>query len=153
MRNGTVKIHAPELMHLSYTGSIATDYTVPCFSLLEDAEICFKIGSYYLEKKGAQIGHASKLVGGLSNVRSLKISGKTLEALSCVYDDLPTFQNLIYLRVTSKSKTIADKVLLKFFQRAPSLESLVFDQALPDMGNIFWMQGMASECPFPRLKE
>ncbi|KAI3899873.1 hypothetical protein MKW92_011467, partial [Papaver armeniacum] len=30
--------------------------------------------------------------------------------------------------------------------------SLVFDQALTDMGNIFWMQGMAFDCPFSRLK-
>ncbi|XP_026451669.1 F-box/LRR-repeat protein At3g59250-like [Papaver somniferum] len=156
MRNGAVKIHAPNLMHFSYTGLIARDYTVPSFSSLEDAEICFK-RSYYLEKKDAQIGHAaSKLVGGISNVRSLTISGETLEALSFAYDDFPRFQNLIHLRVTSEFKTIGDKELLKFFQHAPSLESLVFDKGLSmwpsDMGNTFCVQGMASECPLPRLK-
>ncbi|KAI3910896.1 hypothetical protein MKW98_022583, partial [Papaver atlanticum] len=69
MRNRTVKIHAPELMHFTYTGDFATDFTMSSFSSLEDAEIRFKIKSYYLdEAKRAQIGHAAiKLVGGLSN--------------------------------------------------------------------------------------
>ncbi|XP_026397837.1 FBD-associated F-box protein At4g10400-like [Papaver somniferum] len=136
----------------------ATDYTVSSFPSLEDVEInCFNIGSDYLETKAAQIGHAGrKLVGGFSNVRSLMISGETLEALSFAYDDLPTFQNLIHMRVTSEFKSFADKVLLKFFQSAPNLETLVFDKelamSLSESGNIFWMQGTAFECPFPRLK-
>ncbi|KAI3910684.1 hypothetical protein MKW92_041445 [Papaver armeniacum] len=154
IRNGTLKIHAPNLMHLSYTGSIATDYTVSSFSSLEDADICFKMECCYLDTQGAKIGHAAgKLVGGLSNVRSLTVSGETIEALSIAYDDLPTFQNLIHLRVTSEFGTFADKVLLKFFQSAPNLESLVFDKPLSmyqfDRGNTFCMQG---ECPLPRLK-
>ncbi|KAI3899872.1 hypothetical protein MKW92_011466, partial [Papaver armeniacum] len=60
-------------------------------------------------------------------------------ALSFAYDDLPRFQNLIHLRLTSEFQTSSDKVLLKFFQSAPNLESLVFDKGLSmwpsDMGN------------------
>lgn len=159
VRNGIVKIHAPNLRHLTCTGNIAKDYILSSFPSL-DAEVCFKFNfnfkRNFLNTRGAEIGPAaSKLVGALSNVRSLTISGETLEALSFA-NDLPTFQNLTHLTVTSKFRSLADKVLLKLFQSAPNLESLVLP-GLPTnerefTQGVFWSLSVAIGCPFARLK-
>ncbi|XP_026413486.1 F-box/LRR-repeat protein At4g14103-like [Papaver somniferum] len=156
VRSGTVKIHAPNLRHLTCIGNIAKDYVLSSFPSLDDAEVCFKFKRNLLDTRGAEIGlAASKLVGALSNVTSLIISGETLEALSFA-NDLPTFQNLTHLTVTSGCRSLADKVLLKLFQSAPNLESLVLQELpmnTPEFGQVvFWSLSIAIGCPLARLK-
>ncbi|OVA16880.1 F-box domain [Macleaya cordata] len=159
LRNCEVKIHAPSLVSLTYKASVAKEYVLSNFSSLVDAEIAFVIEKNCWKTGQEEIGRsATKLFGGLSDVKSLIVSGETLEALSYANDlliDLPTFNNLIHLGVTSQFQCSADKALFNLLEMAPNLESLVFDKVFPpcqSIDNVGGVLNTMTGCVFLHLK-
>ncbi|OVA09210.1 F-box domain [Macleaya cordata] len=127
--NCRVKINAPSLLSLRYCECVAKDYVLPSFPSLVNAEIDLMFLDDCLLTR-EEIGYsASKLLGRLSNVKLLTLSGTTFKALSFADDpltNLPTFYNLIHLEVSLMFPCSANGTLLEFLQIAPNLESLVF---------------------------
>ncbi|OVA07777.1 F-box domain [Macleaya cordata] len=153
-----LKIYAPNLLSLNYNDRVAKDYVLHSFSSLVDAEINFKLESPVEEPE--EIGYGtSKLFGGLSNVKLLKMSGETFKALSFADNLLtnqPTFCNLIHLEVTSKFPCTIDRTLLDFLRFSPNLESLVFaqgfDQCLSNNDDS-WKLNLVPQCLLLHLKQ
>ncbi|KAL0353614.1 UNVERIFIED_CONTAM: hypothetical protein Sangu_0942700 [Sesamum angustifolium] len=74
-----------------------------------------------------------KLFGGLRNVSSLRISSGTIESLFLVkhvMDRLPVFENLTLLELRGEFGERSTKLLIKFLQCLPKLESLDFCEGL-----------------------
>ncbi|KAI3900958.1 hypothetical protein MKW92_020525 [Papaver armeniacum] len=122
-----VNIFAPNLQSLRYTDVPAEDYILHRFESLVDAEIDlhrFDMPFDMQEKDPI----AAKVLEKLSNVKLLKISGKTFEALSFpdnLFTNWPVFHNLVLLEVTSKISFVKDKTFLNFLRITPNLETIV----------------------------
>ncbi|OVA14312.1 F-box domain [Macleaya cordata] len=164
LHNCEVKIYAPNLVSLTYYGSIAKGYVLSTFSSLVDADV-----NFVFETRREEIGYGASipnLLQGLSNVKCLKVSGKTLEGISAdhLLKNLPTFHNLIQLNLTSKVQYAADKALFVLLQMTPNLESLVFHRESTSLSknlgfrpsahsnNDVWTQNMVTGCLFQHLK-
>ncbi|OVA09209.1 F-box domain [Macleaya cordata] len=156
--NCEVKIYAPSLLSLRYYEGVATNYFLHSFSSLVNADIDLMFLDDSLLTR-VKIGYsASKLLGGLSNVKHLTLSGDTFKALSFAYDtliNLPTFYNLVHLEVGSMFPCSTNRTLLEFLHIVPNLESLLFtdgfNQGIYD-GDDGWAINLMAPCLLLHLK-
>ncbi|OUZ99936.1 F-box domain [Macleaya cordata] len=150
-----IKIYAPNLLSLECIDAVPKDYVLlHSFSSLVDANIdCGSRGTS--EERRFSV---SKLIAGLSNVKLLKMSGNTFEALYFAGDlltYLPKFYNLIRLEVSSQFSCETGRPLLDFLHISPNLESLVFTQGLNgnlSNGDPVWAENLVPECLLLHLK-
>ncbi|KAL5730127.1 hypothetical protein ACHQM5_002991 [Ranunculus cassubicifolius] len=71
----------------------------------------------------------SKLLGLLKDVKILKLSSKVFKILSDAEDisnSLPTFNNLIHLKISTIFRLLARRSLLHLLKISPNLETIVF---------------------------
>ncbi|XP_026418281.1 F-box protein At4g09920-like [Papaver somniferum] len=118
----TMKICSPNLSTISYGKYLPKDFVIDSFpSLLEaDMDILSR------EHNGAEKFVLTKLYKKLANVKLLKGSGTFFQILSqadILLADLPAFNNLIHLEVSSAAIL---RRFFRFLQLWPNLESIVF---------------------------
>ncbi|XP_026437205.1 F-box/LRR-repeat protein At4g14103-like [Papaver somniferum] len=127
----SLRIHAPNLVSLTYWDDLPKEYDLSSFPALVDADICFDqfVGDATTGDKIGVGAAASKFLRALSYAKCLTLSHRTIKSLSYAEDlqnNLPTFHHLKDLTVELKADT--DEVLVVLLQSAPNLESLVFDR-------------------------
>ncbi|RZC43802.1 hypothetical protein C5167_036746 [Papaver somniferum] len=83
LEGSRVKIHAPNLVSLNYVETVNKTSDLTSCSSLADSNIHFPyLYQYFPERRGQVCSRTAKLLAGLSNVKLLKLSGETFEALS-----------------------------------------------------------------------
>ncbi|XP_026447635.1 F-box/LRR-repeat protein At2g42720-like isoform X1 [Papaver somniferum] len=150
-------IFAPNLQSLRYTDIPADDYILHRSESLVDAEIDFKRFGVPLPQGEDLV--ATEVLEKLSNVKLLKISGETFEALAFLNHLLtnwPMFHNLVHLEFISEvSFNNKNKTMLNFLRISPNLETIVIasgflgDLSSTDCG---WTPGMVPQCMLLHLK-
>lgn len=99
-------------------------------SSLADSNIHFPyLYQYFPERRGQVCSRTAKLLAGLSNVKLLKLSGETFEALSFADErlaNLCSFNNLIHLEVSSAMRCSTLRALFDLLLTSRNLKSLVF---------------------------
>ncbi|KAI3927331.1 hypothetical protein MKW92_053756 [Papaver armeniacum] len=150
-----LNIHCPNLQSLTHSG-IPDDYgeMEHGFSSLVNADINIADELLSHGRKTRQCG-LKNLIGGVSNVEFLTISGDTL--LSLYLEDslteLPSFLNLRRLEVNSKSKRANAWALFGLLQSLPNLELLVSTPGFhPKPNHCDFQRIMAPECVLLKLK-
>ncbi|KAI3968430.1 hypothetical protein MKW92_012694 [Papaver armeniacum] len=129
----TLKIYAPNLMNISYEGELPANFVFGSFLSLVEADI--DVHNY--GEISAKTVVLIKLFELLSKVKILKMSGHSFLVLSQVdilLTDLPAFNNLIHLEVSSEfdwervgSDPVSTlRILFRFLQLSPNLETIVF---------------------------
>ncbi|MCL7031002.1 hypothetical protein MKW94_018446 [Papaver nudicaule] len=129
-----LKISAPNLQSLTYNGMPEDVHTDQTFSSIVDADIdiTFQDVRYTEKGKERQCG-LKNLLGGISDVKILHVSGSTL--LTLYYEDIftqmPTFHDLRRLVVSSELRLSMYVGLLRLLLILPNVESVVITQASP----------------------
>ncbi|XP_026399583.1 putative F-box/FBD/LRR-repeat protein At3g59240 [Papaver somniferum] len=134
LRGCALKADATNLESFYYNASIAKEYVLTTFPLLDRASVEFRFKPYVATRE-QMIGLGttiSQFLRALANAKHLSVSDDTLQALSFADDllkKLPTFHNtkelIIYEKLT------ADKALVALLKETPNLESLVFHKPVP----------------------
>ncbi|KAI3927714.1 hypothetical protein MKW92_020414 [Papaver armeniacum] len=122
-----LKIDAPNLQSLTYSGT-PEGYanTEHVFASIVDADIDITYESRTNKNSKRRCG-LKNLVGGISNVKILHISGSTLEGFFGEdMNMMPIFHDLRRLDVSSKLSDIMFFALLNVLPKMPNLESVGF---------------------------
>ncbi|KAI3943187.1 hypothetical protein MKW92_007094 [Papaver armeniacum] len=150
-----LNIYAPNLQSLTYNG-MTDGYanTEHVFSSIVDAHIDITYESHANKNLKRRCG-LKNLVGGISNVKILHISGSTLE--SFYWDEMnkmmPTFHDLIRLVVSSKLSDMMFFALLNLLEKMPNLESVVIAQGFSPSGRYRRLDSCwGEECLLQKLK-
>ncbi|KAI3943183.1 hypothetical protein MKW92_007090 [Papaver armeniacum] len=131
-----LNIYAPNLQSLTYNG-MTEGYanTEHVFSSIVDAHIDITFESRANKNSKRRCG-LKNLVGGISNVKILHISGSTLESFfgEDMDEMIPTYHDLIRLVVSSKLSGFMFFALLDLLRMMPNLESVVIAQGFSPSG-------------------
>ncbi|XP_026404717.1 F-box/LRR-repeat protein At2g29910-like [Papaver somniferum] len=148
-----LNIHCPNLQSLTHSG-IPDDYVEMehGFSSLVNAD--FNIAYELQRRKTRQCG-LKNLIGGVSNVEFLTISGDTLKSLYLEHclTELPSFHNLRRLEVNSKSNRANAWAFFDLLHSLPNLELLVSTPGFhPKPDHCDFQRIRAPECVLLKLK-
>ncbi|KAI3992499.1 hypothetical protein MKX01_022590 [Papaver californicum] len=131
-----LKIYLPNLQSLTYNG-IPGDYVLMDHGYSSIVDAVINIAFEFLNertkgRKARQCG-LKNLLGGISNVKLLIISGNTLESLlyEGFFTKVSAFHNLRRLEVSSMLSCITTKKLIYLLLTLPNLEVIVIAQASP----------------------
>ncbi|KAI3832419.1 hypothetical protein MKX03_020653 [Papaver bracteatum] len=136
-RESTVKIFGPNMTTISYGGELPADFSFDSLLSLVEADIDI----YNHREISAKTFVLIKLFEALSNVKILKMSGPSFLVLSQVdilFSDLPVFNNLIHVEVSSQfdyggvqifPALSTSRILFRFLQLSPNLETIAFAKA------------------------
>ncbi|XP_027348174.1 F-box/LRR-repeat protein At3g26922-like [Abrus precatorius] len=124
--NCTFEIDAVNLISFCCTSYLAVEFVLVNMTSISDADI--DVMTHYPSMRQHAARRAIKLLGGLGNVKHLKLSNNTLECLSCaknILHLLPSFHNLTHLDVLlGASEDFTSEVVMDILQKSPKLETL-----------------------------
>ncbi|XP_026398192.1 F-box/LRR-repeat protein At4g14103-like [Papaver somniferum] len=134
----SLKVHAPNLVSLSYYGCVAKKYVFSCFQKLKFARVCLtcKKGAPWEQniayRKNITYGAAvRRFIRAVAHVQSLTLYPEALKAVSIVYDlgnILPIFHYLKELIL--KVGITTDESLFWLLKAVPNLRVLVFEEGI-----------------------
>ncbi|KAL2245334.1 F-box/LRR-repeat protein At3g58900 isoform X3 [Sesamum indicum] len=130
LRGCDIKIDAGNLIFFKYSGYLSNKINL--YGLSSSALALIHIPNHCGRQREIAC-RTIKLFGGLRNVSSLRISSGTIESLFLVehvMDRLPVFENLTLLELRGEFGEHSTKLLIKFLQCLPKLESLDFCEGL-----------------------
>ncbi|KAF9590522.1 hypothetical protein IFM89_035731 [Coptis chinensis] len=120
------KMNAPSLVSLIWVGEYhPIECSVTDMPLLSSANVVFQKFHPHRLKEEISLA-ASKLLGALSHVKLLQISGQILFHAKDFLADLPEFENLLQLEVYKDFKRLSTRALLHLPRISPYLATLIF---------------------------
>ncbi|KAL5718467.1 hypothetical protein ACHQM5_011367 [Ranunculus cassubicifolius] len=129
-----LKMHAPSLVFLSWVSEyFPIECNLSVMPSLASAVVLFK--NFYEDKSKEEMGiAASNLLGGISHVRSLKISAQIFSHAKDLSDHIPQFENLFKVEVDKDCSFRFTSALLLLPRISPRLEIIVFKAKRPYYG-------------------
>ncbi|KAL2476445.1 F-box/LRR-repeat protein [Abeliophyllum distichum] len=118
-----IEVHAANLVYLGCISNLYVNLLISARSLSNASVDLYNYGGAEKEVGGRSIS----MLSGIQSVRSLIISDETLECLSGAEnfsDDVPVFQNLIYLKVACEMSRRTIEILLYLMEKSPNLQIL-----------------------------
>ncbi|XP_026420491.1 F-box/LRR-repeat protein At4g14103-like [Papaver somniferum] len=110
LQNCALEIHAPNLVSLTYCGTVAKEYVLSSFQTLESAKVHLCDYGNVLRKQ--HIGYAASIIDDFVNI-------------------LPVFHDVDEL-ILKEGKNTTDKSLFPFLKAVPNLRLLVFEESCID---------------------
>lgn len=121
-----IKIYAPNLVYLKYTGYPSSEIFVCNVSSLVKAHVSVPVPHERQKEVGS---HVVNLLKGLSKVVSLRVSDHTIESLVFAGNmlvHLPVFKNLTHLELSMEIRNPTIGALMKLLNCCRNLQSLCF---------------------------
>ncbi|CAA7054826.1 unnamed protein product [Microthlaspi erraticum] len=120
---------APSLVYLDYSSVVFEDYKVVDLVSLVEVKLDLRL---WVSKK--MFGDVTKLVAGISNVRTLHLSPDSLEVFHFCCKSMPVFNNLLSLSIQS-SKEKSWQVMPLLLSSCPNLQTLALKGLLHRVTN------------------
>ncbi|XAR67473.1 hypothetical protein NMG60_11002245 [Bertholletia excelsa] len=149
-----IKVDVENLIHLKYRGHLFNEILLSDLSTVVNASIDIQM----LSEKRKEIAYrAVKLLRGLCGVKSIRISNGVIESLFMTDSvlDLPTFQNMSYLELSTEIGGDSTDKLVDLLQHSANVESLVFAEGFKphvSFGEDFWILNRLPKCLLACLK-
>lgn len=150
-----IKIYGANLLSFKYNGNLSNGIFLYNLSSLLVASIDIP----NLCERRKEIAHRGvKLLRGLHNAKSMRLSNGTIESLVLaenIPDHFPIFQNLAHLEFGMEIENHTFGALMELFQSLPYLESLVFSKGFDPcicLGEEDWNLKSVPKCFSSHLK-
>ncbi|KAK8507352.1 hypothetical protein V6N12_072619 [Hibiscus sabdariffa] len=135
----TFVINAPNLVYFKYDGPIAKGYCLSSMNSLEKAVVeVYQLDdepSYDVNRESGATASISKLLQGICNVKSLRLSIDQSETLiQMPPEPVLRFHKLVELEIYSENHDWQGTWVIQFLCCAPNLETLHLDLPVPNRG-------------------